>query len=241
MNSYKKKLHPKDVQVVILAGGAGTRLKPITEKLTKVMIGVSGKPFLDHQFNYLKKAGFRRFLLLISYLGNQIEDYFKDGERFGIEISYSYEREPCGTGGALKLAIAKLEDRFVLINGDTFYPLDYNDFLSNAAQIETGGMIAAYDNHDKIATNNLKVEIDNNISKYSKKQYTKDMNGLDGGVAFFFKCVVNLIPEGEKVSFEEEIFPVLINRKELKAYLTNIRYYDMGTFERLDIIRNVIQ
>lgn len=228
----------QDVQVVILAGGLGTHLRPITESIPKVMIEVNGNPFLEHQFNYLIRAGFKRFLLLVSYLGNVIENYFNDGSKYSIKIDYSYEKELMGTGGALKIANSKLDDSFILINGDTFYPLDYKDFMNSTSSIKDGGMIVVYDNREKIAVNNIKVEPDKAISKYSKKNYTSDMNGVDGGISFFSRDVLNLIPENKKLSLEEEIFPVLIKQRNLKAYFTDIRYYDIGTFERLEIIKN---
>lgn len=228
------------MQVVILAGGLGTRLKPITEKVTKVMVEVHGKPFLEYQFRYLKKFGFKKFLLLVSYLGDQVKNYFKDGQAFGIEIEYNEEKEPMGTAGALKMAESKLEESFLLINGDTFYPLDFKDFLSRANLIKQGGLIAVYQNQEKVAANNLKVESDGMISACASDKNASELNGVDGGVSFYHKKILDFIPEGKKCSLENDIYPLLIRRRLLRAYFTSSRYYDMGTFERLNIIKKVL-
>ncbi len=228
------------MQVVILAGGLGTRLKPITEKVTKVMVEIHGRPFLEYQFEYLKKFGLKKFLLLVHYLAGQIENYFKRGHAFGIEIDYSLEEGPMGTAGGLKIAAPKLEESFLLINGDTFYPIDFKEFLSQAAGVKEGGLIAVYQNQEKVAPNNLKVELDGLISATADGKNQKELNGVDGGVSFYHKKILDFIPEGKKCSLEKDVYPILIQQRLLRAYFTNRRYYDMGTFERLDIIKKVL-
>ncbi len=229
------------MQVVILAGGLGTRLKPITEKTPKVMIPIHGKPFLEHQLVYLKKAGFKKFLLLVSYLGEQIENYFKKGMKWGVTIDYSYEEQPMGTGGALKRAGSLLDKTFLLLNGDSFCPINFSHFLSQAIKITEGGMIVVYDNHEKIDKNNMRVEENGFIAAYDKKKVLEGLNGVDGGIAFFHRSILDLILNGKKISLEEEIYPLLIEKKLLRAYFTNIRYYDMGTFERLETVRKLLK
>ncbi len=91
---------------------------PVTETIPKPMISVAGKPFLQHQLELLKGSGIDRSLLLVAYLGERIEGYFGAGEKFQLDISYSYEPTPLGTGGALKNAEGKLQNLFVLLNGD---------------------------------------------------------------------------------------------------------------------------
>lgn len=227
------------LQVAILAGGLGTRLKPFTDKVPKVMLEVSGRPFLEHQFHYLKKFGFRKFLLLVSYLRRQIEAYFQEGRKLGVQIEYSCEEEPMGTGGALKLAAPRLDEKFILINGDTFYPLDYHPFLKEASSVREGMLMAVYDNQDAIASNNVRVEKNGLISAYSRTIH-EGMNGVDGGVSFLNKGILEYIPAGEKISLESEIFPLLISKGLLKAYLTNTRYYDMGTLDRLELVKKIL-
>ena len=103
------------MQVVILAGGLGIRLRLLTQSLPKPMVLIKGKPFLEYQLEMLKKNGFEDFILCTGYLGEKIEEYFDNGEKMGIHIKYSKENTPLGTGGALKNAQKLLENEFVLI------------------------------------------------------------------------------------------------------------------------------
>ncbi len=104
-------------------------MRPATETIPKPMIQVAGKPFLQHQLELLQASGIDRSLLLAAYLGEQIEEYFGDGEKLKLNISYSYEQMPLGTGGALKNAEQKLQNSFVLLNGDTYLEIDYSALL----------------------------------------------------------------------------------------------------------------
>src|SRR5208282_6436393 len=124
-SATRKTLTSHDFQAVILAGGLGTRMRPITETIPKPMIAVAGEPFLHHQLSLLRSFGIRRVLLLVAYLGDQIENYFGDGTSLGLQLGYSYESAPLGTGGALKNAEALLDDEFVVLNGDTYLAIDY--------------------------------------------------------------------------------------------------------------------
>src|SRR3954447_18395096 len=111
------------MQVVILAGGLGTRLWPLTGQIPKPMAPVGGVPYLEHQLRLLRTQGLHDVLILTAYLGNQIENYFKDGRRVGLHIRYSREPEPLGTGGALRNAMHMLDDAFIVIYGDSYLPI----------------------------------------------------------------------------------------------------------------------
>ena len=108
------------MQAVILAGGKGRRLRPITEQIPKPMIEIKGKPFLQYQLEFIKDCITKDILLLVGYLGDKIEAYFKNGSGLGLNIQYSYEKAPLGTAGALRNANDKLEDEFLLLYGDSY-------------------------------------------------------------------------------------------------------------------------
>ena len=111
--------------IAILAGGLATRLQPIAAAVPKSMVIVSGKPFIAHQLRLLRRQGFRRVVLLIGHLGDQIEDYVGDGSRFGLTVDYARDGEVRrGTGGALRNALALLEPTFFTIYGDSYLPID---------------------------------------------------------------------------------------------------------------------
>lgn len=114
-------------QAVILAGGRGTRLGALTEQLPKPMMPVDGGPFIDQLLWNLRRHGFRKVLLSVGYLSGVIRDHIGDGDPFGLEVSYCLEREPAGTGGALGLALPQLDERFLVLNGDTLFDVNYLD------------------------------------------------------------------------------------------------------------------
>jgi len=114
----------EDLQAVVLAGGLGLRLRPAVSDLPKVMAPVAGRPFLHHLLSSLKARGVRRFLLCVGYKADDVAAYFGDGSGLGIEVAYSVDSTPAGTGGALKLALGQVDDTFLLVNGDTLISLD---------------------------------------------------------------------------------------------------------------------
>ena len=118
------------MQTVILAGGLGTRLRPLTEQTPKPMVEVEGRPFLEFIVEHIAGQGFRDILLLTGHLGEHVSDHFGDGRRFGVSIRYSREPQPLGTGGAIRAAWEQLADDFLLLYGDSFLPIDYVDVAS---------------------------------------------------------------------------------------------------------------
>src|SRR5258705_115682 len=112
-----------------MAGGVGTRLWPITRDLPQPMVRVAGAPYLEHQLRLLKRQPVSGIVLLIGYLGEQIEDYFGDGGKLGLSIRYSREATPLGTGGALRQARPLLATDFLVIYGDSYLPIEYADVL----------------------------------------------------------------------------------------------------------------
>lgn len=225
-----------EMQVVILAGGLGTRLRPLTEKIPKVLAPVLGRPFLHFQLEYLRRAGFRKVLLLIAYLGEQIERSCGDGRSWGLRIAYAREPSPMGTGGALKLAEERLEDQFVLINGDTFLPLDFDRLLTSFFAAPCAGLMTVYAadgaGDRDVPRNNVRVGQDGFISAYDKRN-PDGLNGVDAGVSVYRREVLRDAPAGRPFSFEEELLPRLIRKRGLRGLLIRERFYDMGTPENL--------
>jgi NDP-sugar pyrophosphorylase family protein len=209
------------IQAVILAGGLGTRMRPYTETVPKPMLPVNGRPFIELQIELLREAGFRRFLLLVGWLREQIENYLGDGSRLGVQIQYSYEPSPLGTGGALKNAARMLEPQFVLVNGDTLLDIDYAAVVRQAKGLLY--IVAA----PAEQAGNLQVGHDGAIVGYSKRLPAG--GHVDAGVAVVRREVVDLIPSDRACSFEEEILPKLIASREAIAVVTDAAFFDMGT------------
>src|SRR3989338_8230350 len=120
------------MQAVILCGGEGKRLAPLTKKIPKPMVVINNKPFLEHQIIYLRNQGINDFVFCVGYKWNYIFNYFGDGSRLKVKINYSVEKNLIGTGGAIKLAKNYLEHYFLVIYGDSFLPINYKSFYKNA-------------------------------------------------------------------------------------------------------------
>jgi len=227
------------MQVVILAGGLGTRLRPLTYQIPKPLVPVHGKPFLEYQLELLKKHGLKDVILCVGYLGNKIKDYFGKGEKIGLDLSYSFEEKPLGTGGALKNAQNILEDEFLLMNGDTFLDFDYQDLISYFYKQKKMETMVVFKNQPKIMLNNVTINDRNKVINYNKKMEGK-ANCVDAGIQIFRKSVLDFIPENEKISLEEKIFPILIKNKEMIAFPVNQRFYDIGTFKQLKKFNQIL-
>jgi NDP-sugar pyrophosphorylase family protein len=225
-----------NAQAVILAGGLGTRMRPVTETIPKPMISVAGKPFLQHQLELLRASGIDRSLLLVSYLGEKIEEYFGDGDKWGLNIAYSCEQTPLGTGGALKNAEQKLQNSFILLNGDTYLEIDYAALLLKFATLRCSALIVAYKKPfgalsalpaDHVP-NNLCVDKKGRVEAYRKRD-PEGMTHIDAGAIVLDKTILKMLPGGQKCSLEEEIYPRLIESGEMFGWVTTKPFYDMGS------------
>lgn len=223
------------MQAVILAGGLGTRLRPITERIPKPMVEVSGEPFLVRIVRWLVQHGFRRQLLLLGYRGEMVSQYFGDGSRFAAEISYSREEQPLGTGGALRLALNQLDDEFLVLYGDSYLPIDYREVESEFHRVACDGLLVVFDNHvaDTGVINNVAVGSDGYVIRYAKGVGSPDLKYVEAGALCFRRSVFSNLPLEKSISLEQELYPQLIAKKQLRAFITRQRFFDIGTPDRL--------
>jgi NDP-sugar pyrophosphorylase family protein len=224
------------MQAVILAGGLGTRLLPLTEAIPKPMVQVAGSPYLKHQLQLLAEQQIRDVVLLTGYLGDQIESYFGDGASLNLRISYSREQSPLGTGGALRQARELLQDSFLLIYGDSYLPIRYADAMERLTSSGAEGVVVVYDNRlaDTSVKNNIELDDSGYVSRYEKDSPDR-LSFVEAGVLALRRSVLEWLPPGV-VSLEKEIFPKLIAAKQLAALVTTQRFYDIGTPDRLAAI-----
>ncbi len=215
------------MQVVILAGGLATRLRPLTSCRPKSMIRVLGKPFLEYQLEMLKQNGIKDIVLCLGYLGKHIESYFGDGKEFGMNIDYSYEEEPLGTAGALRKAEAMLEDPFFTIYGDSYLFLDFAAIVSFFKSQNKLALMTVYKNYNRYDKSNTVIE-GSLVKKFSNKEKTEDMFYIEYGANIFRKKALKLIPEKEPSSLDE-LFTKLIEKEELLAFEVKERFYEIGS------------
>lgn len=227
------------MQVAILAGGLATRLRPLTKDIPKSLIQINAKPFLEHQLDFLKEEGVKDIVLCVGYLGEQVEGYFGDGSRLGINIKYSYEgKQLLGTAGALKNAERLLKDEFFVMYGDSYLFLDFSTVVSYFDKFDKLGLMVVYRNYDKYDTSNVVID-GNLVKKYSKKRKTKDMVYIDYGASILRKKALELVPPNQVYSLEE-LFAEMIEREELLAYEVNERFYHIGSTEGLEEFKKYV-
>lgn len=222
------------IQAVILAGGLGTRFRPLTLKKPKPMIPVMGKPYLEYQLQYLKSYNITDILLCVGYLGEKIQNHFGDGQSMDMSITYSFEEKPLGTGGALKKAESYLDDCFYLIYGDSFLPVNYSHIEGHFFAIDKTVLMVLYDNmKDTSVPNNVSLDNRGMVTQYKKDTGNCLLKYVDAGVLALKKEILDSMPSEKKVSLEQEILPNYIARQECAGFVTHERFYDIGTPKRL--------
>jgi len=222
------------LQVFVLCGGRGERLRPLTDMMPKPMVQVAGKPFLEVLIRYISSQGFSDFVLLTGYLGDVIQDHFGNGSRFGLSIQYSHENSPLGTGGSTGLAARRYAcGPVMLINGDSFLPIDFS-LLTRRFRDRRAATIVAYDNHDAVAPNNLRIE-GNVVTACCT--FSPEMNCLHAGVRVFPPEVLTGIPYAQS-SIEDAVYRPLLEQRRLEGEITGTRFYDIGTRERLRLFES---
>jgi mannose-1-phosphate guanylyltransferase len=231
------------MQAVILAGGLGTRLWPLTREIPKPMVPVGGAPYLEHQLRLLAKQSITDIVILTGYLGNQIEEHFGDGAALGLRIRYSREAQPAGTGGALRDAHHLLADLFLLIYGDSYLPICYAQVADRLVASQATGVMVVY--HDPTretsVPNNVALVESGLVSRYDKTAVDDlQLQYIEAGVLAFRRAVLEVIPREGPVSLERQVFPLLIERHQLLGMPTSQRFYDIGTPERLKAIEEYL-
>ena len=213
---------------VILAGGLATRLRPITERIPKALVEVSGHPFLWHQLQLLKRNGIRTVFLLVGYLGEMIRSQFGDGSELGVRIEYSFDGpELLGTAGAIRRALSMLPEGFFVLYGDSYLTCDYRAVEAAFVQSGLPGLMTVYRNEGRYDTSN--VEFDGaQIARYDKVGRTPAMRHIDYGLGAFQRSVFAAIPSGEKRDLAT-VYQELLTAGKLAAYEVHERFYEIGS------------
>lgn len=228
------------MDAIILAGGKGARLWPLTKNIPKPMLPIKGRPIICHQLELLKKYGLNSIIISIGYLGEMIENYLKDGKDFGVDIKYARELEPLGTGGGIKNCEKFVKDDTVLIiYGDIFTQMNINNF---ADFHEKSGGIASVVVHrtdhpqdSDLVKLNKNSEIERIIGR-SEKDRSLLSEISKSSIYILNKKVFDYITE-TKNSFEDDVLPFLVQREKVFGYMTDEMIKDIGTFERYNELK----
>ena len=218
------------MQVVIIAGGLGTRLGKLTLNQPKSMIQILGKPFIEYQFDLLTKDSVTDVVLCLGHQGQQIADYCGDGSKFGVDLKYSFEGKPLDIAGAIKLAEPLLQEYFFTLYGDSYVFIDFKNMLYTLQKKNGLGVMSVYQNYNRFDKSNTAVT-DGKVTFYSKEK-RENLKYIDYGVNLFCKDVLQLIPESEPYSMGT-LFNQLIARNELLAFDVKKRFYEIGSVNGL--------
>lgn len=214
--------------VALLAGGLATRLRPVTEKIPKLLVEVAGEPFFTHQLRLLKQNGLTRIVLCVGHLGGMIVDRYGDGARWGVSIDYSFDGPKLlGTGGALIRALPKLGDAFYVLYGDSYLPINYRDVGRSFAASGKLGLMTVFENHGAYDTSNVWFE-DGRIRLYSKKEKPPQMRHIDYGLGVFRAAAFADQPRDSVVDLAA-VQSALCARGELAGYEVPERFYEIGS------------
>jgi histidinol-phosphate phosphatase family protein len=215
-------------RVLILAGGLGTRLQQVLKNVPKPLAPIDGRPFLEYQIEYLKNQGFTEFTLLTGHLSAKIEKHFGDGKKFGVEIDYSVESEPLGTGGAICQAMfSHPNDKFLVFNGDTLFTTDCIRFL----KYSEGPITIALKYSDDMSRYGSVILGDKyTVTEFKEKADTADDGYINAGAYYLERSALDLMPEG-KFSFEKSVLEPLAKTGHLKGIPCGGKFVDIGTPE----------
>jgi len=241
---------------IILSGGWGTRLRPLTCTIPKTLIPVVNKPVIERQILLLKFAGINEIILAVSVMSDILKNYFGDGKKLGINIQYTEEKNPLGTAGAIKLAEDFLKDEnFFMLNGDVILNFDFKEIVKAHETYKGIGVIASKIVTDPSRYGVLIVEEDTNrILKFLEKtEYTPSEGKhipmpINAGIYLLEPEILPYIEPKKKVSIEREIFPILASEEKLYHYSIPGIWMDIGKPEELleanvqlmnDILKNL--
>ncbi len=225
------------LQAILLVGGQGTRLRPLTISTPKPMLPVAGFPTTEHQIARAREAGVQRIVLGTSYRAEVFEDYFGHGEKFGIQLEYAVEDEPLGTGGAIRNAAEKLtcgpDDPVIIFNGDVLTGLNIEALVQQWR--DTNADVALYLTRveDPRAFGLVPTDGDGRVLEFREKPKTPEeivTDQINAGCYVFRRSVIDQIPVGRPVSVERETFPSLLeNGAHVIGVVDDGYWLDLGT------------
>lgn len=230
------------MKIVIIAGGKGTRIASVNNEIPKAMIPVDGKPVLERQIEMAIRQGYHDFILLIGYLGEKIQNYFGNGEKWNANITYYRETKPLGTAGALAEISNMLTENFFVFYGDTVMDIDLQSMATFHKNKKSDMTLFVHPNDHPYDSDIVITDINHKVIKIENKPHSEHFishNIINAAVFIFSPNVIKYIPKGIKTHIEKNIIPTCIkNGLNVYAYLSHEYVKDMGTPERYEHVCN---
>ena len=233
------------MRAVILAGGEGTRLRPLTLSTPKPVVPVVDRPFLCHQLDLLARAGVREVVFSVAYRPERVEAVFGDGNAFGVRIRYAVEETRLGTGGAVRHALELLDDRTVVMNGDVLTDVDLSALLARHAAAGASATILLTPVPNPSAYGLVETDPDGRVTRFLEKPKPDEIttDTINAGIYILETRIVDLIPPGVNHSIERGFFPALLARGDLVLGPVHRGYWiDIGTPAKyLQVHRDILR
>jgi len=226
----RKTLKLSEITAVILAGGLGTRLRPVLSDRPKVLADVMGRPFLTYLFDQLAHAGAREVVLCTGYMAGSVREEMGESYR-SLRIKHSMEDVPVGTGGAVRLALPLIKsDTFIVMNGDSYVNVDLKNFLAWFLRKNIVAALILRKMPDSSQYGRVVLTEDGCIESFEEKGKNTGPGWVNAGIYLLKRKLVETIPPGKVYSLEREFFPRLVGRN-LYGYRCKGQFIDIGTPE----------
>ncbi len=214
------------MKAVILAGGLGTRLQPYTTFVPKPMLPLGEKPLLEHLIEWLKKNGITTTVLCVSYLRKSIEDYFEDGERFGMNIEYAVASKPLATAGQLKTAEHFIDDSFVCVYGDSIFDFNLKNVIQQHKKKRAFITMSLYEYKTKLSYGVIDTTKNGKVVGWNEKPEIKA--NINIGCYVMEPQVFGLIPSNKPYGMDDVIKKAISKKKAVDSFLTKKGFIDIG-------------
>ena len=222
------------MKAVILAGGLGTRLRPLTNKKPKPMLPLGKKPLLEHLIKWIKKNGVKDIVLCVSYLHETIEKYFEDGSKFGVNIEYAISKKPLATAGQLKTAQKFIDDTFVCVYGDSLFNFNLRKMITEHRKKKSFITMSLYEHKTSIKYGVIDTKNNGKVLSWNEKPEIKSK--INMGCYVMESAVLNFIPKNKTYGMDGVIKRAISKRKTVNSILIKKRFIDIGdkkTYEKL--------
>jgi len=217
------------VKAVILAGGLGTRLRPLTNNNPKPMLPIGGKPILEHLIDWTKKNGIKSIVLCVSYLRETIEDHFGDGERFGIKIEYAVSKKQLATAGQLKTAEKFIEGDFVCMYGDSIFNFNLKNMIKQHSTKKALITMSLNEYKTNLPYGVIKTSRSGRVTSWDEKPEIKA--NVNMGCYIMNSKVFDLIPKNKPYGMDEVIKKAMKRKDIVNSFITKKGFSDIGNKE----------
>ena len=217
------------MKAVILTGGLGTRLQPYTLFVPKPMLPLGDKPLLEHSINWLKKNNISSIVLCVSYLRKNIQDYFQEGDDFGVNIEYAISNKPLATAGQLKSAEKFIDDTFVCMYGDSIFNFDLNGMIKKHKKNKSFITMCLYEYKSRLPYGVIDTNKNDIITAWREKP--EIISNINTGCYVMEPGVFQLIPDNIPYGMDKVIESAMSKKKKLKGFSIKKGFTDVGDME----------